>query len=189
MSGNLTDKLLFEAIRAGDEHAFEILFRSHYNTLCKSAAGIIKDNTIAEELVSDLFFNIWVKRENLHIKTSVGGYLHFATRNAALNYLKTRKIGFVDIDELLQSAQSDAQNPEARIISAETLGEWEERISQLPPQRQKVFRMNKLQGLTYAEIAIQLDLSENTVRNQVQMAVRSLKVITLVSVLGTTFPL
>lgn len=186
MSSELTDKRLFKAVQAGDEHAFEILFRSYYNSLCNSAQGIVKEASIAEELVADLFFSIWVKRERIEIKTSVSGYLHFATRNSALNYLKTKKVGFVDIENL-QTFIDKNPNPETRLISMETLDEWEERISQLPPQRQKVFRMNKLQGLSYAEIASQLDLSENTVRNQVQMAVRSLKVISLASVLQLMF--
>ena len=69
---------------------------------------------------------------------------------------------------------SSMSNPEEKIISEEIIQLWEEKIKRLPEQRQKVFRMSRLEGLTYAEIAKKLDLSENTVRNQVQIAVQSL---------------
>ena len=179
MSGALTDKLLFQAVQEGDENAFEMLFRSYYPSLCQVAFELVRDKEIAEELVSDMFLKIWNKRTTLQIHSSVGGYLHFAVRNHALNYLKSKKMRFVDLEEIESSLPSTDQDPAQVMITDEVLKAWEKKIRQLPPQRQKVFRMNKLEGLSYAEIAAKLALSEKTVRNQVQTAVRSLEVLAL----------
>ena len=174
MKEGRTDQLLWEGIQAGDEHALELLFKSYYASLCHSALSIVKDEAVAEEVVSDVFFAIWSKRASIRIHSNVRGYLGFAVRNQSLNYLKGQKQSFVDLEDIHQQLQSPERDPVHQLISEETLDDWERRISELPPQRQKVFRMNKLEGMTYKEIAEQLSLSEMTVRNQVQMAVRTL---------------
>lgn len=174
MAERQSDDILFEAVKRGDTDAFEILFKIHYSALCQRALSIVKENEIAEELVSDVFYGIWNKRESISIHTSVMGYLHFATRNHCLNYLKTKKTGFVQLDEVENQLKAGEGNPIEQMISDEIMEEWEVRIQQLPPQRQKLFRMNRLEGLTYAEIAKEMDLSELTVRNQVHIALKTL---------------
>jgi RNA polymerase sigma-70 factor (ECF subfamily) len=174
MKEERTDQLLWEGIKAGDEHALELLFKSYYASFCRSALRIVKEEAVAEELVSDVFYSIWSKRDSLDIRSNIRGYLSFSVRNHALNYLKSKKLGYVDLDEVSHQLEVSEDNPEHLLITEETLNAWERRISELPPQRQKVFRMNKLEGLTYKEIAERLSLSEKTVRNQVQIAVRTL---------------
>jgi len=174
MASIKSDALLFAAVKEGNEHAFEIFFRIHYASLCQKIVAIVKEKEVAEELAADVFYTIWKKKASIQINSSIRGYLHFAARNHALNYLKTKQTGWVDLEAVAHSLQASESNPVEKIISSEVLDLWEEKIKRLPPQRQKVFRMSKLEGLTYAEIAEKLGLSENTVRNQVQMAVRSL---------------
>jgi len=126
-------------------------------------------------LVADIFFKIWDRRKNIEIKSSVKGYLFFAARNHALNFLNKKEHTFHDIEEFSQRIPSETPIPSETIISNENVGELHKKIQGLPPQRQKVFIMNKIEGFTYAEIASKLSLSEKTVRNQVQIAVRNLK--------------
>ncbi len=174
MAERQADELLFQALKSGDQNAFEILFKTHYASLCKRALSIVHESSIAQEIVSDVFMNIWKKREKIEIHSSVLGYLFFSVRNHSLNYLKSRKMGYVDLEEVSNLLEAGGGDPVEQIISTEFLDEWEERIKRLPTQRQKVFRLNKLEGYTYREIAQNLNLSENTVRNQVQMAIKSL---------------
>ncbi len=175
MDRNITDRYLFTAIQKGNEHAFEILFKSYYRDLVQVANQIVKENSVADELVGEVFFNIWSKRENIKLNTSVLGYLIVATRNHALNYLKQQKKIHVAIEEISESVADTTQDPVQQLINDENWNFWQQTINKLPPQRQKVFRMNKLEGLSYAEIACRLSISEKTVRNQVQTALRYLK--------------
>jgi len=174
MSHNKTDMLLFQAVKSGNVTAFEILFKLYYSSLCQQAFFITKDKMVAEEIVSDILLKVWRKRDSINIHTTVRGYFFLATRNAALNHLKARKPIAIDVDVLNFSLPSDECSPLEEIISQEALKEWEQKISQLPEQRQKVFRMNKLEGRKYKEIAQELSLSENTVRNHVQLALQTL---------------
>lgn len=175
MDRNLTDRYLFTAIQKGNEHAFEILFKSYHSDLIQVAYQIVKDELVADELVGDVFFSIWNKREKISIKNSVLGYLIVSTRNQSLNFIKNQKSNFVAIDEITDSLADSNQDPVQQLINDENWNFWQQSISKLPPQRQKVFRMNKLEGMSYAEIACRLSLSEKTVRNQVQTALRCLK--------------
>lgn len=185
MSKELTDKLIFRSIKAGDECAFEILFNSYYQELCHLAKGILKNEALAEEVVSDVFLTIWSRRNKINIHKNVRGYLQYVTKNLSLNCQKMESRLFDTIHHEYQIATSE-QNPEEKLLSDEILDEWEQRIKNLPPQRQKVFRMNKFEGLTYTEIASNLNLSEKTVRNQVQLALRTLE-FTMAVVLFSTY--
>ena len=180
------DKLLFRGISEGDEHAFKLLFKFYYSALCNSIMSIVKNRMVAEEIVGDLFFKIWEKRETIEIQTSVRGYLFYAVRNLSLNWLKAHKkqnVGLEDVNTILVSKEA---GPLDKIIMKEMLEEWEVKISKLPSQRQKVFRMNKIEGKPYKEIARRLSLSEKTVRNHVQLAMRTLSSL-CVSVYGYFF--
>lgn len=175
MSRDATDRQLFKSIKQGDEVAFELLFKSYYAQLCQVANSLINNKMIAEEIVSDVFFSIWEKRETITIQTNVSGYLFKATRNHALNNLKTSDSKNIKIEDICTSILDLEQIPSEKMISTEALEQWENKIKQLPPKRQKVLVMNKLEGLSYSEIANKLSLSPKTVRNQVQIAIRSLK--------------
>lgn len=168
-----TDELLFAAVKRGDSDAFELLFKSYYSALCRTSLLIVKDDDVAEELVSDVFLTIWTNRNEIEIRKSILGYLVFSVRNRSLNYLKKGKKVLVGLHAITNELNV-VEDPSQLLVSKETLKEWENRIKTLPPQRQKIFRMNKLEGLRYREIAEILSLSEKTVRNQVQLAIRDL---------------
>lgn len=174
MSQDKLDKLLFRAVKKDDESAFEILFKLYYSSLCRRASLIVKEKMIAEELVSDFLLKVWISRKEINIHTTVKGYFYLAVRNASLNYLKLNKQQAVDINDLGSHLKSHNEEPLAAIISDEVIEDWEQKISKLPTQRQKVFRMNKLEGKRYEEIAKILSLSERTVRNHVQLAIQAL---------------
>ncbi|MDW3192254.1 MAG: sigma-70 family RNA polymerase sigma factor [Cytophagales bacterium] len=169
------DELLFAGIKLHDEGALETLFKKYYVTLCRKAVGIVKVDTVAEEIVSDVFFTIWSRRDKINIQSNVLGYLRYAVRNHALNYLKLRKLGTVDLSQMEYQAQTNDLDPLENLMMDECMDEWEDKISQLPMQRQKILRMCRLEGLSVAKVASQLSLAEQTVRNQVQLAIKGLK--------------
>ena len=79
-------------IRSGDEQAFEQLFRAQYPILCGYARKYLDDIDQAEEVVQEMFFNFWQKKEKLEINISLEAYLFRSVRNSCLNYLKHLKI-------------------------------------------------------------------------------------------------
>src|SRR5690554_1600933 len=81
MADNKTDVLLFDAIKAGDEKAFKVLFLKYYAHLCRYASRFLKDDAVIEELVSDLLLHVWSDRKKITITHELKHYLLLAVKN------------------------------------------------------------------------------------------------------------
>ena len=157
------DLELLERIRKGDENAFEHFFRTYYKPLCQFSYKILKDTVVAEEIVQDIFYHFWEKRQSLELILSVKSYLYKAVHNNSLKYLRHQKIVF-DHEARVKISQSNefelqenyAEMGEISHIITKTL------IS-VPERTREIFRLNRDEGLKYQEIAEQLNISVKTV--------------------------
>ena len=89
---NTKENYLFNKIRDGDEEAFSTFFKKYYERLYQFAGRYVHDAQIAEDIVQEVFINIWKKRKEIKITTSVKSYLYSAVRNSSLNHIKKTKI-------------------------------------------------------------------------------------------------
>jgi RNA polymerase sigma-70 factor (ECF subfamily) len=162
-------------IKSGDEQAFEQLFRAQYPTLCGYARKYLDDIDQAEEIVQEMFFNFWQKREKVEITTSLEAYLFRSVRNSCLNYLKHLKIR----EEYRLATNHETRRKEQEIHDSVVALELQEKIDsvigQLPPERQKIFKMSRYEELKYKEIAEKLNLSVKTVEVQMSKALKFLR--------------
>src|SRR5581483_12441389 len=76
------------AIRAGDEFAYEQLFRGYYGSLCRFAVRYVRDADLAEDVVQVVLGELWIRRADWRVQTTVAAYLYGATRNAAVTRLR-----------------------------------------------------------------------------------------------------
>ena len=162
-------------IAQGNKNAFETLFKSHYANLCGYAVKYVWELEQAEEIVQDLFFNIWNKRSNLYISSSIESYLFRAVRNACLNYLKHKKIRdnyASSVQETYNPRHGQVDNP---VEALELQKKIDESIDSLPPERKKIFLLSRHEGLKYKEIAEQLGISVKTVEAQMGKALQFLR--------------
>jgi len=162
-------------IAQGNKNAFETLFKSHYANLCGYAVKYVWELEQAEEIVQDLFFNIWNKRSNLYISSSIESYLFRAVRNACLNYLKHKKIRdnyASSVQEIYNPRHGQVDNP---VEALELQKKIDESIDSLPPERKKIFLLSRHEGLKYKEIAEQLGISVKTVEAQMGKALQFLR--------------
>ena len=168
-----TDSDIIPQIAQGNKSAFETLFKSHYANLCGYAVRYVWELEQAEEIVQDLFFNIWNKRSDLYISSSIESYLFRAVRNACLNYLKRKKIR-----ENYASSVQETHNPQDVDNPVETLElqkKIDETVESMPPERKKIFLLSRHEGLKYKEIAEQLGISVKTVEAQMGKALKFLR--------------
>jgi RNA polymerase sigma-70 factor (family 1) len=170
-------KDLFEAIAIGDKKAFDELFRGKYDLLCKFALSYVKQAEIAEEIVSELFVKLWLKRSGLDQISNPKVYLYVSVKNASLNALrKSGKTEMVNLDE--QSAHELATpvqySPETMLENKQLQAKLDQAIANLPAQRQLIFAMVKQDGLKCREVAEILNLSVRTVEGQVYKAIRTI---------------
>lgn len=166
---------IIRKISAGSEKAFEQLFKKHYSGLCGYAVKYVWDLDQAEEIVQDLFFNLWNKKNNLIIDISLEAYLFRAVRNACLNFLKHQKIRQQHANTVKSKPISESSIEENPVEILELQNRIEEVVDALPPERKKIFQMSRFEGLKYKEIADQLGLSIKTVEAQMGKALKTLR--------------
>lgn len=171
------DAELVRRIRAGDERALEAVFRAHYAGMASFVQRFVRSPDVAEELVQDVFFKLWSKREQLAEIETLRTYLFRAARNTALNHLRRLKL-----ERRWQEEQGVDDDPPTTFAADEETSEGEvaaavqDAIGRLPPRCREIFLMSRDGGLTYAEIASALEISVKTVETQMGRALKSLRV-------------
>jgi len=163
-----------ESIRNGDKHAFESLFKTYYKILCSYANQIIADSDNSEEIVQEMFFQLWQKRDFFFIETSLKSYLFRAIHNSCLNHIKHNKIkqaysnNFIHQNETSGSQYLLDESEELRVLIGKA-------VEKLPPERKKVFMMIRYEERKYQEVADILGISVKTVENQMGKAMQFLR--------------
>ncbi|MDN5202425.1 RNA polymerase sigma-70 factor [Fulvivirgaceae bacterium BMA10] len=168
---NNTSKL--ENIKSGDVSSFEQIFRQYYQSLCLFALKYVKDPDDAEEIVQDVFVKIWQKKDVLDIAISLKSYLYQAVRNASLNHLKHIQVK-LEYEKNLVNSPSRTDTADT-VIASELEAKIYEAVHKLPPERKKIFLLNRNEGLKYREIADQLNISVKTVESQMGKALKFLR--------------
>jgi RNA polymerase sigma-70 factor (family 1) len=157
--------------------AFEELYLRVYKNFHQFAFRIIKSNHIADEIVSDVFIQVWKKRENLPSINNLRLFLYIAVKNQSLTYLyKSRREKTCWIEEYANEPDFDSSvyNPEQVMIANELQLSYVKTINKLPPKCKAVFKLIKEDGLKYAEAAKILNLSIKTVENQMGIAYKKI---------------
>ena len=167
-----TEKPFLSSISPDESEAFDSLFESHYARLCNYAYTIVNSFSFAEDIVQDVFVNIWIRRKKIVIQSTINAYLYKCVYNACLDHQKKNRLQQIfakskqdgDIVSLYDSIE-DFELPE-RVDRA---------IEELPEQCRKIFKMSRQKGLKYHEIANELNISENTVDTQIRRALKRLR--------------
>jgi RNA polymerase sigma-70 factor, ECF subfamily len=161
-----------ERIRSGDEAAFEALFRAFAPGLCALAARYTASRAVAEELVQDLFLDLWTRRAHLVVDRSLASYLQAAMRNRALNHLRhDRRLVAPREEDRIGDADPSAPG-ESELLDALEL---QDAIEHLPARCRLIFTLSRRQDMSYGEIAASLGLSIKTVETQMGRALKSLR--------------
>ena len=150
---------------------FQQIFLEYYPGLCLYAIKFVSDFDTSKDIVQEVFARFWEENDKLLNKDHIKPYLYKAVKNRALNYNKRekRKSG---LDALLDQFNVDIEDVDSQdIVSAMSFEnlqtDLENAISELPKQRQKIFRMSRFEELKHKEIAEQLNLSSKTVETQI----------------------
>jgi RNA polymerase sigma-70 factor (ECF subfamily) len=167
--------LLYE-IASGNEDAFELLFEQQRGRLYNYMLKITKSKVVAEEIVLDVFLKLWIGRELLPEIKNMDAFLNKVAYNKALDFLKiaSRK---KEIHRLVAKQIETCQEQEAdhKLLDSEYQSILKKALDQLSPQRRIIFTLSRMEGLTNEEIAKQLQLSRNTVRNTLHESLQSIR--------------
>jgi RNA polymerase sigma-70 factor (ECF subfamily) len=168
------ETLMVRVLQENDYNAFQVLFKKMYAPLCQFCVKFVHVKEIAEELVSDVFYNIWKNRSRL-IVTSPKAYLFTAVRNKGYDHLrKVKRSVWVDLEAATHIA-SDCTNSQDMLIHEELHHKLERSVSSLPKQCRLIFELSRDHGMKYKEIATMLNISIKTVETQMGRALKHLR--------------
>jgi RNA polymerase sigma-70 factor (ECF subfamily) len=159
-----------DAIRA----QFEALMRAHYSGLCSFVAHMTRSRAAAEDIVQNLFGNLWEQRATFAY-AHPEAYLYRAARNRAINYLRRERVRTAWEARAKLTAATAVEEPLASSDAAELQAAIDSAIAALPDRCRLIFTMSREQGLRYHEIAQVLGISVKTVETQMGRALKSLR--------------
>jgi RNA polymerase sigma-70 factor (ECF subfamily) len=160
------EKLLIKQLKNGNEKAFSALFNFYRNDVYGYSLSMLKNKVLAEEIVQDVFLNIWQHRDRLNPDLSFKSYVFTITRNLTFNLISKvanhRKLK----EDFFYRSQKSHSPIEDKIKEADYEHIKNEAIEQLPPKRRIIFELSRNEGMSYKEISEKLDISLSTVKGQ-----------------------
>lgn len=166
---------LLERLKAGDSEAFDEVYTSYRKWLWIAALGILQNEADAEEVVQEFFIEFWQRMEQRqfddiqHLKN----YLFISVRNRCLNKLQRDKVARKRNEQMLQHAELSVSYNQ--LENSELQQQLREAIAKLPPIRSKVFKLGYLFNYTRRQIAAILNVSEETVKKHMILALKDLR--------------
>lgn len=171
----LNDHNFKSLIAQGNQRKFRQLMELTSDDLLWFAVGFLKNREIAEEIVSDVYVNIWNNRGQLECILNLKSYLFISVRNGCLSHLrKVKNDKIISLDSVSEFQFIHVAGPEDAYIEKETIEQIYAAIETLPCKCKLAFTLAKINGLKYSEIAEVLGISEKTVNNHLVLAVKKI---------------
>jgi RNA polymerase sigma-70 factor (family 1) len=169
------DTVLINRLREGDKLALTELYNTYWQLLFTSAYNIIKDKELCEDIIQDIFMNIWHNREKLEINISLKGYLYACARYQVFNQFRKNKDKihvefFNDLNKRFQYG-----TPETELMHNELVQQINTIVETLPEKCQLVYKLSREEQLSHKEIAVRLNISTKTVENHITKALQTIR--------------
>ena len=151
-----------------DHHTFKKLFDEYKNRIYGYVLSIAKSEAAAEELTQEVFVKIWLSKELFENVTSPDGYIFTIARHITIRHLRkaVNDVNFLkELQSFMKTTELNQSNIEDKLAVTDFDKVLNEALDQLSAQRRKVYELSRKQGLNIDEIATELDLSRNTIKN------------------------
>jgi len=168
------DVELMDRIRSGDDIALKLIYKKYWNQLFSSAFNVLHDQQVCEDIIQEIFINLWNKRELIEIKVSLKSYLFASTR-----YEVYRQVRFSSVrEDLFENIFERMESPSeyGNIEHRELLSQINSIVDKLSAKCKVVYKLSREEQLSHKEIASQLDISTKTVENHLNKALRQLRI-------------
>lgn len=174
-SENINITFLLNQLQQGSEAAFSKIYDHFSPQLYQSILYLVKDQSIAEEILQDLFMHVWNRRSSIDPENTFWPYLYKVAKWLIQTHFKKVAKDKRLLEQLIISAVEHVINAEDLMIQAEGRLLLAKAIENLPPKRKEVFKLCKIEGKSHKEAADILGISTDTISNQIKAANKSLK--------------
>ena len=171
----IDEKLLLAELKHGNQAVFTLIFKKYYRDLVIFGLHFIHDKSVCEDMVQNIFCKLWQNRESLEITTSLRSFLIRSIRNNCLDELRHRKV--IREHEASETHEFVLMNldTEQYVLYSDLQDHLDRAIGLLPQDCREAFRMHRIEGLKYREIAKKLNVSERTVEVRIGRSIGLLR--------------
>ena len=173
-----TEKGYIEAVSRGDEQAFESLFLHYFPRIKGFISGILQNEEEAEDISQDIFVSMWQNRDRLKEIENLNAYLYRIAKNTVFRHIE-RSLLFRDYQEQQTNnasfSSTDNDSIEEELYAKELEFLISVAVEKMPPQRQQIYRMSRVDGLSNDEIAARMSISKRTVENHLTLALADIR--------------
>jgi RNA polymerase sigma-70 factor (ECF subfamily) len=169
------ERVLLGKLKKDDQSAFSVVFTQYYSDLVRFSFKFTNDLNISEEIVQDVFLRLWENRSSLEIHTSLKSYLLKNVQNRSIDSLRHTGITNQYVSMVLNNVIATQNDTENYVFFSELQANYNNALKKIPVQYADVFRMSRMEGLKYQEIANMLGVSVRTVEVRLSKALGMLR--------------
>jgi RNA polymerase sigma-70 factor (family 1) len=170
-----SDEALFKMVIDGTQHAYTEIYKRYSNLLHSHAFFKLQDREEAKDVVQELFVNLWDKRHLIQLESNLSGYLYRTLRNKILNIIAHKKVLAAHEASLQLFLDSKPVPTDYQTRDKQLALLIESEIQSLPKKMKEIFILSRKEHLSHKEISEKLNISEKTVKNQVNNALKILR--------------
>lgn len=171
----INESELFSGLARGDERCFDTIYNHYSNRLFPFVDKMVRSRSLSEEIVQDIFVQLWINRHLLENVQYPTAYLFNIAANKTLTYLKKIAGSKKLVDKIAAGYKDYDNDTEEQLILRESARIIEMAVAQLPQQRRLIWELSRNEGLTHQQIADKLGISTSTVNNQLGHAMQQVR--------------
>ncbi|TCC96280.1 RNA polymerase sigma factor [Pedobacter hiemivivus] len=171
---NFSDEELTVLLKQEDQIAFTEIYNRYWAEMYYHTFRMLRDEDSSKDVVQDVFSTLWLKSASLNVSTKLSGHLYISVRNKVLNLVAQNKVR----NDYLSSVAAfitESTNDASVFDEQQILDLVEAEIQKLPPRMKEIFELSRKDNLSHKEIAKKLNISDQTVKKQVQNALKIIK--------------
>jgi len=175
MNKDLQHHIVIGQLKSGQEAALKLLFDRYSDDVYSIAYSVLKDPFESEDVVQEVFIKVWNARFQLDETGNIWSFIYIITKRLALNKLRDLKVQIKNQVVLFETNFAQIGSSDNNTLVQEILALEHEVLEKLPEQQRKVYVLSRVEGLTYKEIAGQMNIAPNTVKNHIIQALKTFK--------------
>lgn len=169
------EKMLLALIAQGDENAFRQLYDQYFSRLSSYVFKLCKSTYITEDVLQEVFIKLWTSRSVLSQVEIPEAFILSIAKNTTVDWLRKLSKRTSLIADLKNQVQEYSNDAECKMDLDSLQSLIASAVSQLSREKQKVFHLSKIRGLSHDEIAHELQLSKSTVKNHISETIKYIK--------------
>lgn len=173
--GEHTDHALLSLLAESDKAAFSEIYHRYFTSMFRYVCSIVKDRKVSEDIVQEIFFELWERHQKLAVHGSLASYLHRAAKYRVLNFIKSEAVRSRYAAAFSRMTAVHSNDTEDRLAVADLQKSIDESIAELPARVQEAFRLSRYEHVPIPEIAERMKISTHTVNDYLTKALSHLR--------------